>query len=99
LIEHEPVVNLLRKWLEKNSLKEFDWVDRILKATNVIIKRVDPTQLIGPSYFMVNGLDRDIFYKVWNYSILPALEDTLLDQEALQEIKDLPNQFDPQFGK
>ena len=80
-----PVQGLLRRWLEEHELP----VDAalILDELNSRIGDADADAAIGPSYLMDNriyarddGLDR-----VWQYSIMPLLEDLFYGQRDSEE--------------
>jgi len=80
-----PVHGLLRRWLEEHHLP----VDAalILDELNSRIADADADAAIGPSYLMDervyqrdDGLDR-----VWQYSIMPLLEDLFYGQRDLEE--------------
>ncbi len=80
-----PVEGLLRRWLEEHHLP----VDAalILDELNSRINDADADAAIGPSYLMDkriyqrdDGLDR-----VWQYSIMPLLEDLFYGQRDLNE--------------
>jgi 5-methylcytosine-specific restriction protein B len=79
-----PVLGLLRRWLEKHHLP----LDAalLLDALNSRIDDADPDASIGPSYLMDeriyqrdDGLDR-----VWQYSIMPLLEDLFYGERDLE---------------
>lgn len=80
-----PVQGLLRRWLDKYYLP----LDAalLLDELNSRIDDADPDASIGPSYLMDeriyqrdDGLDR-----VWQYSIMPLLEDLFYGQRDLEE--------------
>ena len=80
-----PVLGLLRRWLDKYHLPPDAAL--LLDALNSRIDDADPDASIGPSYLMderiyqrYDGLDR-----VWQYSIMPLLEDLFYGERDLEE--------------
>jgi 5-methylcytosine-specific restriction protein B len=80
-----PVLGLLRRWLDKYHLPPDAAL--LLDALNSRIDDADPDASIGPSYLMDkriyqrdDGLDR-----VWQYSIMPLLEDLFYGERDLEE--------------
>jgi 5-methylcytosine-specific restriction enzyme B len=80
-----PVQGLLSRWLEEHHLPHDAAL--ILDELNSRINDADPEASIGPSYLMDkriyqrdDGLDR-----VWQYSIMPSLEDLFYGQRDLEE--------------
>jgi len=80
-----PVAGLLRRWLDKHDLP-LD-AATLLEDLNGRITETDADAVIGPSYLMDtriyqrdDGLDR-----VWQYSIMPLLEDLFYGQRDLEE--------------
>jgi 5-methylcytosine-specific restriction enzyme B len=80
-----PVAGLLRRWLEKQALP-LD-AATLLDELNSRIADTDADAVVGPSYLMDeriyqrdDGLDR-----VWQYSIMPLLEDLFYGQRDLEE--------------
>ena len=80
-----PVQGLLSRWLEEHELPPDAAL--LLDELNARIEDTDPDAAIGPSYLMDeriyqrdNGLDR-----VWQYSIMPLLEDLFFGQHDLEE--------------
>ncbi|MGH3217988.1 MAG: McrB family protein [Streptosporangiaceae bacterium] len=80
-----PVQGLLGRWLEEHELPPDAAL--LLDELNARIEDIDPDAAIGPSYLMDeriyqrdDGLDR-----VWQYSIMPLLEDLFFGQRDLEE--------------
>ena len=80
-----PVQGLLGRWLEEHELPPDAAL--LLDELNARIEDTDPDAAIGPSYLMDkriyqrdDGLDR-----VWQYSIMPLLEDLFFGQRDLEE--------------
>ena len=73
-----PVDGLLAEWLgrEKPTMK---WVADLLKSAND--KLSDRHLAIGPSHFIRKDLDEEWVERIWDYSILPYIEEQLFGQE------------------
>ena len=79
---HEgEVAGLLRRWLEARNGPT--WVADLLDQVNGELRRDlgGPHLQIGPSYFMVDGLDRTKLERIWRYSIHPYIEEQLFGQQ------------------
>ena len=74
----EPVVNVLRLWLQKNVLNEEP--DVLLRALNERIAQNDIA--IGPSYFMTPDGSQPALDRVWKHSITPLLEEYFYDARS-----------------
>jgi 5-methylcytosine-specific restriction protein B len=70
-----PIAGLLRRWLQANSEPEWvaDLVDQVNQKLMAAIGTGDLA--LGPSYFMVNGLDEARLRRIWRYRIEPLIED------------------------
>ena len=84
-----PVEGLLSRWLDKRHLP----MDAALLLDDLNRRIADSNAAIGPSYLMderiyqrEDGLDR-----VWQYSIMPLLEDLFYGQRDLDELYGLPS--------
>ena len=84
-----PVQGLLSRWLEKHELPQ----EAALLLDELNARIEDSDAAIGPSYLMderiyqrEDGLDR-----VWQYSIMPLLEDLFYGQRDLEELYGLPS--------
>jgi 5-methylcytosine-specific restriction enzyme B len=80
-----PVQGVLGRWLAEHMLPPD--AAMLLDELNARIEDTDPDAAIGPSYLMDkriyqrdDGLDR-----VWQYSIMPLLEDLFFGQRDLEE--------------
>jgi 5-methylcytosine-specific restriction protein B len=80
-----PVQGLLRRWLEEHELP----LDAalLLDELNSRIDDADPDAAIGPSYLMDERIYQrdDGLERVWQYSIMPLLEDLFYGQRDLEE--------------
>jgi hypothetical protein len=75
--DKEPIEGLLRRWLEAHKpgmLFVADVVDRVNELLG------DRHLQIGPSHFMIDGLDETTLARVWTYSILPYIEEHFFDE-------------------
>ena len=84
-----PVEGLLSRWLDKHHLPQ----EAALLLDELNRRIADSDAAIGPSYLMderiyqrEDGLDR-----VWQYSIMPLLEDLFYGQRDLGELYGLPS--------
>jgi 5-methylcytosine-specific restriction enzyme B len=79
---HEgEVAGLLRRWLE--AVGGQTWVADLLDQVNAELRHDlgGPHLQIGPSYFMVDGLDEAKLQRIWRYSIHPYIEEQLFGQQ------------------
>jgi 5-methylcytosine-specific restriction enzyme B len=78
-----PVAGLLRRWLAERT-PAMAWVADVLDAANRLLETADRRDAaVGPSYFMRPELDERWVRLIWEYSVLPYLEEQLLGNEAL----------------
>ena len=84
-----PVEGLLSRWLDKHHLPQ----EAALLLDELNRRIADSDAAIGPSYLIdekiyqrEDGLDR-----VWQYSIMPLLEDLFYGQRDLEELYGLPS--------
>jgi 5-methylcytosine-specific restriction protein B len=84
-----PVAGLLSRWLDEHRLPQ----DAALLLDELNRRIVDSDAAIGPSYLIdekiyqrEDGLDR-----VWQYSIMPLLEDLFYGQRDVDELYGLPS--------
>ncbi len=70
-----PIAGLLRRWLRANSEPEWvaDLVDQVNQELMTSLGMGDLA--LGPSYFMVQGLDEARLRRIWRYRIEPLIED------------------------
>ena len=78
--DRTPVDGLLRRWLEAHK-PDLLWVVRLLDVANG--KLSDRHLAIGPSHFMRKDLNEEWVERIWDYSILPYIEEQLFGQEEL----------------
>ncbi|MEQ1698714.1 MAG: AAA family ATPase [Ilumatobacteraceae bacterium] len=76
-----PISGLLARWLtEKN---EPSWVAGLVDGVNQRLRREMGGNhlLLGPSYFMQPGLNRDSLALIWKYRIEPLIDDLFFGDE------------------
>ena len=88
-----PIKDLLKDWLAKNA-PAMDWVAKVVERANEKLGDQRRDAAIGPSYFMKKGgLDQKKLERVWEYNVLPYVEEQLyserdrLDGFALKTLK------------
>ena len=55
---------------------------RIVDRLNALLReRFGPHLQVGPSHFMKKDLDEAVLRRVWDYDVMPFLEDQLFGQE------------------
>jgi 5-methylcytosine-specific restriction enzyme B len=80
-----PVQGLLRRWLDEHELPPN--AAMLLDELNSRIDDADPDAAIGPSYLMDERIYQrdDGLERVWQYAIMPLLEDLFYGQRDLEE--------------
>ena len=69
-----PVQGLLTRWLEIHA-PDMMWVADVVELAN---EKLDDRQAsVGPSYFMKKGLDNGKANLIWEYNVLPYIEERL----------------------
>lgn len=81
-----PVAGLLSRWLAKHN-PAMAWVADLVDVANRKLNQVDRGDAaIGPSYFMKKNLDDDWLEMIWDFAVVPYLEEQLLgDSDLLGE--------------
>jgi 5-methylcytosine-specific restriction enzyme B len=71
------MAGLLDRWLEREG--EPAWVGELVSMVNseLIVELGGPHLQIGPSHFMRSGLDEAVLRRIWEYDIVPFVEDQL----------------------
>ena len=73
-----PVAGLLRRWLhDKNP--DMEWVADVLDRANQLLID-DDNAAIGPSHFMKPDLDEAAARRIWEYGVLPYVEERLFGE-------------------
>jgi 5-methylcytosine-specific restriction protein B len=85
-----PIAGLLRRWLLDKSEPEWvaDLVDQVNQKLRVSLGMGDLA--LGPSYFMVQGLNEARLRRIWRYRIEPLIEDIFFGESEKSE----PFRFD-----
>ena len=77
-----PIQNILRDWLQKHN-PGMAWVADVVDLAN---KRLpDRHAAIGPSYFLKAGLTLAKMQTIWEYAIMPLLEEQFFGEEGRLE--------------
>jgi 5-methylcytosine-specific restriction enzyme B len=76
-----PISGLLGRWLVENN--EPSWVGDLVDGVNQRLRREMGGNhlLLGPSYFMQSGLNRDSLALIWRYRIEPLVDDLFFGDE------------------
>jgi 5-methylcytosine-specific restriction protein B len=75
--DQPPIQDLLRRWLGKHK-DGMGWIADVVDRANHELK--NRQMAIGPSHFMRDDLSEDVFDRVWQYSVLPYIEEQFFDQ-------------------
>ena len=82
-----PIKGLLKEWLKENA-SEMDGIAQVVDDANKKLGNKDAA--IGPSYFMKKNLDDEMADRIWEYNVLPYVEEQLYGEPGtLNEIKAL----------
>ena len=85
--DEPPIKGLLKEWLKENA-SEMDGIAQVVDDANKKLGNKD--EAIGPSYFMKKNLDDEMADRIWEYNVLPYVEEQLYgDPGTLNEIKAL----------
>ena len=79
--DRPPVQGLLERWMVQHN-PAFTWIAKVVGKANEILD--DPNAAIGPSHFLKPGLDDELVARIWNYTILPYLEDYYLGDKDIR---------------
>ncbi len=83
--DQPPIAGLLGRWLE-HHVNEMRWVADVVDLANE--RLADRNGAIGPSFFLVAGLDEARLGLIWKHEIMPYLEDHFFDDpERLREFE------------
>jgi 5-methylcytosine-specific restriction protein B len=72
-----PIEGLLRRWLQEHNPAMVHVAD-IVDRANALLE--DRNLQIGPSHFMVEGLDEQWLKRIWKYSVKPYIEEQYFDE-------------------
>ena len=102
--DKEPIRNLLRDWLDRDAKKspdkwpdKMEWLPGVVERANEKLGDQRRDAAIGPSYFMKkDGLDQKKLERIWEYNVLPYIEEQLygsnlkIEDFALDKLKRAP---------
>ena len=80
--DRPPIKNLLARWVAKHH-PTLDWIAKVVDRANELLN--DPNAAIGPSHFLREDLDEEKINLIWNYTILPYIEDYYLGESEYLE--------------
>jgi 5-methylcytosine-specific restriction protein B len=85
--DENPISGLLGRWLAAND--EPAWVADLVDGVNQQLRKElgGDHLLLGPSYFMTKGLDRDQLALIWRYQIGPMLNDLFFGDERAKRFR------------
>lgn len=85
-----PIEGLLGRYLDKKEVQGMGWVVKFVEDANKKLGEQQRDAAIGPSYFMKKDLDKEMAERIWEYNVLPYLEEQLYGKSTtLSEIKAL----------
>ncbi len=73
-----PVRDVLRRWLKKHK-SDMEWVAAVVDAANA--KLTDRHAAIGPSHFLKSNLTPQWLQTIWEYAVIPFLEEQFFGEE------------------
>lgn len=76
--DKHPIKRLLHRYLKDNA-PGMIWVADVVDEANKRLSN-EPHAAIGPSYFMKPGLDEAAVRRIWQYGVLPYIEERLFGQ-------------------
>ncbi|MET3808621.1 hypothetical protein ABIB25_005651 [Nakamurella sp. UYEF19] len=80
-----PIDTLLQRWLSDRQ-PEFTWVGEIVDHANRIL--ADRNVAIGPSHFMRPILTKELVELIWQFSVIPFLEEHFFsDPDQLKQFE------------
>ena len=85
--EDNPIAGVLRRWLDNND--EPGWVAELVDGVNQQLRKElgGDHLLLGPSYFMRGGLDREALSMIWRYRIEPLVDDLFFGSAKAKEFR------------
>ncbi len=69
------------RWLERHRPEMVEVASIVDKLNAELRERFGPHLQVGPSHFMKKTLDEATLERVWEYDVMPFLEDQLFGQE------------------
>lgn len=81
LMTDEPPINtLLAQYLESQNRPDLAWLPQVIQKANA--KLPSRHLAIGPSHFLRPDLDESTIQRIWEYAIIPYLQEFFLDRES-----------------
>ena len=74
-----PVKGLLHRYLHDKS-PDMDWVADVVDRANELLSD-EPHAAVGPSHFMKPNLNEERIRRIWEYGVLPYIEERLFGQD------------------
>ena len=78
-----PIEGLLRRWLAAHAPSMAERVAALVDLANE--RLADRDAAIGPSHFLVPGIDEALLRRVWERAVLPYVEETCYGDDAKLE--------------
>ena len=73
-----PIKGLLHRYLRAKS-SDMEWIADVVDRANELLSD-EPQAAVGPSYFMKPGIDEAGVKRIWEYGVLPYIEERLFGQ-------------------
>ena len=88
--DEDPIKGLLGRYLDDKKVLGMGSVVKFVEDANEKLGEQRRDAAIGPSYFMKPNLDNAMADRIWEYNVLPYLEEQLYGESTtLKEIEDL----------
>jgi 5-methylcytosine-specific restriction protein B len=79
--DEPPLDGLLRRWLKRHRPEMMEVADVVDRLNEQLRELFGPHLQVGPSYFMEENLNESVLQRVWDFDVMPFLEDQLYGQE------------------
>jgi hypothetical protein len=76
--DKDPIKGLLHRYLRAKS-SGMEWIADVVDRANELLSD-EPQAAVGPSYFMKPGIDEAGVKRIWEYGVLPYIEERLFGQ-------------------
>ena len=85
-----PIEGLLGRYLDDKEIRDMDKVAKFVEDANGKLGDQRRDVAIGPSYFMKPNLNKEMANRIWEYNVLPYVEEQLYGESStLTEIEAL----------
>lgn len=74
-----PIKGLLHRYLRAKS-PDMEWIADVVDEANELLSD-EPQAAVGPSHFMKPNLDEERIKRIWEYGVLPYIEERLFGQD------------------